>query len=80
MAAKTLRTCSKGHKYYKSSDCPTCPICEAERKPNDSFLASLGAPSRRALEREKINSEEDLSKYTKFRHFKTAWTWAKYHS
>ena len=31
----------------------------------DSFLAMLGAPARRALEREGISTEEDLSKYTK---------------
>ncbi len=33
MAVKgTLRVCPKGHKYYKSSDCPTCPVCESHRK------------------------------------------------
>lgn len=30
-SARTLKTCSQGHRYRKSSDCPTCPICEAER-------------------------------------------------
>jgi len=40
---KTLRTCAKGHQYYKSSDCPTCPICEEERKPQVGFLAALVA-------------------------------------
>lgn len=25
---KSIRTCKNGHKYCKSSDCPTCPICE----------------------------------------------------
>jgi len=65
MATKTLRTCPIGHKYYKSTDCPTCPVCEAAKKPMDSFLAMLGAPARRALEREGISTEEDLSKYTK---------------
>jgi len=28
---KELRTCDKGHKYYKSSDCLTCPTCEQEK-------------------------------------------------
>lgn len=44
------RTCDRGHVYYKRSDCPTCPRCEAERRPADGFLATLVAPARRALE------------------------------
>jgi hypothetical protein len=47
---KNLRTCAKGHQYYKSSDCPTCPICEGEKKPSSGFLSQLSAPARRALE------------------------------
>ena len=23
----TLKVCSRGHKFDKSSDCPVCPIC-----------------------------------------------------
>ena len=65
MSKATLRTCRNGHKYYKSTDCPVCPICEKERKPKNSFLATLGAPARRALEREGISTEKDLSKYTR---------------
>lgn len=65
MATKgTLKTCKKGHQFYKSSDCPTCPICEEERKPKDSFLSQIGAPARRALERENIRTLEDLAKWT----------------
>lgn len=66
MAAKekTLRICDKGHKYYKSSDCPTCPVCEAERKPKDSFLAKLSAPAQRALEQEGITTLKKLSAYS----------------
>jgi predicted RecB family nuclease len=60
----SLKTCSKGHKYYKSSDCPTCPSCESDRKPNDGFLSKIGAPARRALEREGITSMEKLSNFT----------------
>lgn len=59
-----LRTCDEGHEYYKSSDCPTCPICEEERKPGDGVLSRLGAPARRALEREGITTVTELSKYT----------------
>lgn len=61
---KNLKTCKNGHQFFKSSDCPTCPICEEERKPKDSFLTLLGAPARRALEREIIKTLEDLAKWT----------------
>lgn len=60
----TLKTCKNGHKFQKSSDCPTCPICEEERKPKDNFLSLIGAPARRALEREGITSLEKLSTYS----------------
>lgn len=59
-----LKTCKNGHKFYKSSDCPTCPICEEERKPKDNFLSLIGAPARRALEREGITTLEKLSTYS----------------
>jgi DNA-directed RNA polymerase alpha subunit len=61
---KTLKTCNKGHKYYKSSDSPTCPRCEQEHKPENGFLASLSAPARRALENNGIVSLQKLSTYT----------------
>jgi len=60
---KNLRTCEKGHKYYKSSDCPTCPVCERERKPESGFLSLLSAPARRALENNGITSLQELAKY-----------------
>jgi hypothetical protein len=47
---KQRRQCPKGHVYFKSSDCPVCPRCEATRKPAADFLAELAAPARRALE------------------------------
>jgi hypothetical protein len=58
------KTCEKGHTFFKTSACPTCPICENERKPIDGFLSKLGAPALRALERENIFSLEELSKWT----------------
>ena len=61
---RTLRTCPKGHQFYKSSDCPTCPICEEERKPKDGFLSLLYAPARRALEHNNILTLAELSKYS----------------
>jgi len=60
----TLRTCPEGHQYYKSSDCPVCPICEAERKPEKGFLSLLSAPARRALENSGIATLEKLSAYS----------------
>ncbi|RCX23383.1 hypothetical protein DFP94_101982 [Fontibacillus phaseoli] len=61
---KTMRTCPQGHQYYKSSDCPTCPVCEKERKPDSGFLSLLSAPARRALEHHGILSLQELSKYS----------------
>ena len=61
---KTLRICSNGHKYYKSSNCPTCPVCEKERKPEDGFLSKLSAPARRALVNNNILTVKELSAFT----------------
>ncbi|UEG49608.1 RNA polymerase alpha subunit C-terminal domain-containing protein [Ferruginibacter lapsinanis] len=60
----TIRTCSKGHQYHKNSDCPTCPVCERDRKPKSGFLSLLAAPARRALENNQIISLKQLSTYT----------------
>jgi predicted RecB family nuclease len=62
---KTLRTCNAGHTYYKTSDCPTCPTCEKERKPKDGFLSLLHAPARRALANKGIQTLEELSTHSK---------------
>lgn len=61
---KTLRVCENGHRYYKSSDCPTCPTCEIENKQTGSFLALLAAPARRALVNNKITTLEHLSAFS----------------
>jgi DNA-directed RNA polymerase alpha subunit len=61
---KTLKTCKKGHPYYKSSDCPTCPVCELERKPKNAFQSLLAAPARRALENAGIKTLKQLSAYS----------------
>ncbi|MDX2195572.1 MAG: RNA polymerase alpha subunit C-terminal domain-containing protein [Cytophagales bacterium] len=60
----SLKTCKNGHNFYKSTDCPTCPVCEEERKPKDNFLSLIAAPARRALERENIKTLHDLAKYS----------------
>lgn len=61
---KTNRTCPKGHQYFKSSDCPVCPICESARKPKDNFMALLSAPARRALENAGISTLAQLAQYS----------------
>jgi len=63
-STKDLRVCSSGHQYYKSSDCPVCPFCEAEKKPDTGFLSKISAPARRALEAAGINTLNKLSKYS----------------
>ena len=61
---KKLKTCPEGHRYYKSTDCPTCPVCETGKKPQEGFLSLLSAPARRALESAGITSPGKLSAYT----------------
>jgi DNA-directed RNA polymerase alpha subunit len=61
---KRLKICPEGHKFYKSSDCPTCPICEANKKPESGFLSKLSNPARRALEAEGITTLAELAKYS----------------
>ena len=60
----TLRICSKGHTFYKSSDCPTCPTCEADAKPATGFLSKLSNPARNALEAKGITTLTELAKYS----------------
>ena len=64
ISVKNLRTCSSGHQYYKSSDCPVCPICENMKKPAKRCFSVVVAPARRALENAGIKTPEQLSKYT----------------
>lgn len=61
---KSVRVCEKGHKFYKSSDCLSCPICDKENKPNSGFLSKLSSPARNALIHEGIDTLQKLSKYT----------------
>ena len=63
-AKKQLRTCSKGHQYYKSSDCPTCPVCEKTANPTTVFFLYLAAPARRALEKRGIRTLQELSRFS----------------
>ncbi len=61
---KNVGICKNGHKYEKSSDCPVCPICERERKPDHGFFSPLSAPARRALENNGITSLQKLSTFS----------------
>jgi hypothetical protein len=61
---KQRRVCPEGHVYYKSSDCPTCPRCEAARKPAAGFLADISAPARRALEGAGLTTLAKLARRT----------------
>ncbi|WP_289355184.1 RNA polymerase alpha subunit C-terminal domain-containing protein [Paenibacillus sp. S-12] len=61
---KIIRTCKRGHQYERSSDCPICPICERERKPDQEFMSLLSAPARRALENIGITSLDELATYS----------------
>jgi len=63
-ATKTLKICPKGHRFYKSSDCPACPTCENEQRPETGFLSLLSAPARRALVNANIISLTELTTYT----------------
>lgn len=62
---KQQKKCPKGHTYYKSTDCPTCPVCEQERKPESGFMTTLSAPARRALEKAGVFTLKKLSTYSK---------------
>ena len=61
---KTLRTCPQGHTFHKSSDCPTCPTCEADARPETGFLSKLSNPARSALEAKGITTLTELAQYS----------------
>jgi hypothetical protein len=60
---KLLKTCDKEDKFYKSSDCPTCPVCEMERKPESGFLANS---SRLPVGRSSAKGITTLTKLSKY--------------
>jgi DNA-directed RNA polymerase alpha subunit len=57
-----LKTCVRGHQFYKSSDCLVCPVCEKEKGEVAGQLPKLGAPARRALENNGITDLQQLSR------------------
>lgn len=61
---KQVRICKQGHTFYKSSDCPVCPICAKEAQQNLFMADKLSAPAVRALSNKKIHNLQHLAKYT----------------
>lgn len=61
---KRLETCENGHRFYKSTDCPSCPECEKINRPESGFLAMLSSPARNALLHEGIDTVQKLGIYT----------------
>jgi uncharacterized protein YdhG (YjbR/CyaY superfamily) len=57
------RICPQGHRYVKSSDCPTCPKCETMKAKAD-WMAGLSAPARRALEGAGLTTPKLLARKT----------------
>lgn len=60
-----LKTCSNGHSFNKTSNCPVCPVCESINNPKEGVFATIGAPARRALAAQGIFGIKDLSKWSK---------------
>ena len=63
-AKNTGRICKNGHHFFKSSDCPVCPLCERENKPQEGFLSLLGAPAKRALQNKGITTLRRLASHS----------------
>lgn len=64
---KIKKICSRGHVFYKSSDCKTCPTCwhKTDRiKYLSDFPKSLPAPALRALHAANIKSLSDVTKWS----------------
>lgn len=59
---KTEKICKNNHKFYKSSDCPVCPICEKEK--SQDYFIDVAAPARRALQSANIYKIEDFTKFS----------------
>ena len=64
MPERRLKTCDRGHQFYKSSDCLTCPICAALDKPEGGFLSLLSGPAPGALVHAGIRTLAQLSQYS----------------
>jgi len=58
------KVCPKGHEFFKTPGCSSCPRCEAARKPEEGPFAGLAAPARRALEAAGFTSLAELAQKT----------------
>lgn len=62
----TIKTCTNGHTFEKTTSCPVCPICsreEMQEKYGDEF-PKLSAPALRALDSIGITKLSQLTKYS----------------
>lgn len=62
----SIKICTNGHRFEKTSDCPVCPECssaEMKNKFSEEF-PFIGAPAFRALDNFGITQLSDLTKYT----------------
>lgn len=62
----TEKICSRGHRFLKSSESPTCPTCWPgyKKKLQSDFPEDLSAPALRALASIKITELAGLTKHT----------------
>lgn len=60
------KICSRGHEFYKSSDCPVCPKCWPgyKKKLQSDFPAALASPALRALNEAKIKKLADVANFS----------------
>ncbi len=61
------KVCSRGHVFYKSSDCPVCPKCWSgyyRKRTQSDFPEKISAPALRALLNAKITKLSNLAKFT----------------
>ena len=61
----TEKICNAGHRFEKTSDCPTCPICAKEeiKLAYASGFPKIGSPAFNALKNKGIKLP-DLPKYS----------------
>ncbi|HSI74625.1 MAG TPA: DNA-directed RNA polymerase subunit alpha C-terminal domain-containing protein [Lunatimonas sp.] len=60
---ETKRACKFGHTFYRSTECPTCPICEKLKEPASSFLGLLSNPARNTLLHHGIDTIQKLANH-----------------
>lgn len=59
------KTCNRGHRFQKTSDCPVCPKCWAGyyKGAKGGAFPGLGAPALRALLNARITDLKTLATY-----------------